>query len=53
MNNRLEEAEEQISDLEDKIMENNEAEQKKEELCNMRTDLGNSVTPSPVITFIL
>ncbi|KAF0879674.1 LORF1 protein, partial [Crocuta crocuta] len=30
MNSRLEEAEEQISDLGDKIMENNEAEQKRE-----------------------
>lgn len=28
MNSRLEEAEEQISDVEDKIMENNDAEQK-------------------------
>lgn len=30
MNSKLEEAEEQISGLEDKIMENNEAKQKKE-----------------------
>lgn len=31
MNSSLEEAEEKISDLEDKIIENNEIEQKKEE----------------------
>ena len=30
INSKLEEAEEQISDLEDRIMENNEAEQKRE-----------------------
>ena len=44
MTSRMEEAEEQISDKENRIMENNEAEQKeKEELCNVRIDLGNSV----------
>ena len=32
MNSRLEEAEEIISDIEDKIMKNNEAEQKRERL---------------------
>ena len=42
MNTRLEEAEEQKSDTEDRLMENNEAEQKTEELWNMRIDLGNS-----------
>ena len=34
MNSKLEEAEEQINDLEDKVMENNEAEEDKEELSN-------------------
>jgi len=52
MNSRIEEAEEQISDLEDRVMENNQAEQKKE-LCKTRIDLGNSVIPSNVITFVL
>jgi len=52
MNSRMEESEEQISDLEDKVMENNEAEQKKE-LCKMRIDLRNLVTPSDIIAFIL
>lgn len=33
MHNRLEEAEEWISHLEDKIMENHEAEQKREKRC--------------------
>lgn len=51
MNSRLEEAEKQINDLEDKVMESNDAE-RKEKLCKKRTDLGNSVTPSNVVTFI-
>ena len=46
------EREEYISDLEHKIMENNEAEQKKE-LCNKRIDLGNTVIPSYIIIFVL
>ena len=42
----MEEAEKQISDIEDKITENNEAENKKEEKYWItNTDLGNSVTP--------
>ena len=41
MNSKLEKAEEWISDLEDNIMENIEAESKIE-LWNMRIDLGNS-----------
>ena len=52
VNSRLVEAEEWISNLEDKIMENNEAEQKREILRNT-IDVGNSVTPSNVITFLL
>ena len=43
MNSRLEEAEEWISNLEDKVMKSSEAEQKRE-LCNTRIDRGNSVT---------
>lgn len=39
-NSRLEEAEEQINVLEDRVMESNEAEQNK----------GNSVVPSNVVT---
>ena len=54
MNSRLEEAEERINDLRDRVMESNQSEQKREKkLCNMRTDLGNSVTPSNIITFVL
>ena len=52
MNSKLEEAEEQINDLEDKVMINNEGEEDKEELSNARIDLRNSVTPSNVKTFI-
>ena len=48
----MKEVEEWISDIEDKIMENDEAEQRRE-LWNMRLDLGNSVTPSNIITFVL
>ena len=55
MNSRLEEAEERISDLEDRVMETNEAEQtgEKKELHKTRRDLGNSVIPSNVKTFVL
>ena len=41
MNSGLEEAEEQINDIEDKVMKS-----------NMRIDFGNSVTPSNIVTFI-
>ena len=52
--NQLEEAEEQIGDPENKIMENNEAEQKRERRIMQHEDrLGNSVTPPNIITFIL
>ena len=51
---QIEGAEEQIYDLEDKIMENNKAgKREKEELYNTRRDLVNSVTSSNVIIFIL
>ena len=52
MNSNLEEAEEQINDLEDRVMESSEAEEDKEELSNARIDLRHSVTPSNVKTFI-
>jgi len=54
MNTRLEESEEQINDPEDKVIENNEAEQReKEELCKTKIDLGDTVTSSNIITFVL
>ena len=50
---RVEEAEEQISHIEDRIRENNEAEQKRERRQRiMGIDLGNSVIPSNVLTFV-
>ena len=50
----MEGAEEQISDREDRVMENNQAEQKRsKELHMTRIDLGNAVTPSILTTFIL
>ena len=52
MNSKLEEAEEQINDLEDKVMESSEAEEDKDELSNARIDLRHSVTLSNVKTFI-
>ena len=52
MHSKLEEAEEQINDLEDKVMESSEAEEDKEELSNARIDLRHSVSPSNVKTFI-
>ena len=47
MNSRMEEAEEQISDIEDKIIENNEAKKKRERKilyhrCRLR-ELNNSI----------
>ena len=49
----MEEAEEQISDIEDGNMENNEAEQNREEkFWIMRVGLENSVTPSNIIAFL-
>ena len=54
MNSRMEEAEEQINDLENTVLESNQAEQKKKKgLCKTRTDLGNLVTLSNIKTFIL
>ena len=51
MNSRMKEAEEQISDIGDRVMESNQAEQEREKLHKTRT--GNSVTLSNVITFVL
>lgn len=34
-------------------MESNQSEQMKEKICKVRTDLGNAVTLSKVITFAL
>ena len=48
----MEEAEEWISNTEDKIIGNNEAEQKRERKMIMRGNLGNSVTPSNAIIFV-
>ena len=53
MNSRVEEAEEQISDLEDKVMESYQAEQKRiKRIMQNGIDLGNPVTPSNIVTFI-
>ena len=55
MNGMMEEAEEQISDLEDRVRESNPDEQnkRKKELHKMRIDLENSVSPSNIITYRL
>jgi len=54
MNSRLEEAEEWISDLEDRLVGSNQAEQVREKkIMENENDVGNSVTPSSVITFSL
>ena len=53
VNSRLVEAEKQVSDLEGRIMESNQAEQVREKICKMRIDSRNLVTPSSVITFTL
>ena len=54
MNSSMDEAEEQIDDLEDRVMESSQAEQKREKkVYKMRIDLENSVTLSNIIIFIL
>ena len=54
INSRLEEAEEQISNLEYRVMESNQPEWRRgKKLCKRRTDLENSVTPSSVMIFTL
>lgn len=51
INSRLEEVEEQITNLEDRVMETNQAEQARKKVCKMRVDLWNTVTMSNIITF--
>ena len=48
MNSSLEEVEEWINDPEDRVMEGNQTREKKKEICKMRIDLDNSVTPSSI-----
>lgn len=50
--NRIPEAEEHISDIEDRVMESNEAEQMRDKY-HIIIDLDNSVIPSCIIPFIL
>ena len=50
MNFRLEEAEEWISDIGDKLWKIMKLNPKQKELQNTRIDLGNSVSPSNIIT---
>ena len=52
MTMRMDEAEEWISDTEDKIMENNEAEKESERYGITRVHLGNSATLQSIITFV-
>jgi len=54
LNSRLQETEKQISDLEDRVMESNQAKQVREKkICKLRTVLRNSVIPSSIITFFI
>ena len=46
---RMEKAEDQIDDIEDKIMENNKAEKKRERKLLDNIDLGNSAIPQSAI----
>ena len=53
MTTRMEEEDEQVNDIEDRIMENSDTQQKwKEKFWIMRVELGKSVTVSNVITFV-
>ena len=49
----MEEAEERICYIEDKIFGNNEAKQKRKIMKHGINDLRNSVTPSNIIIFVL
>lgn len=51
MNTRMEESEERISDLKDRIIGKNEAEQKGEGKI-LKSRVGKSVTPSNIITLV-
>ena len=52
INSGLEEEEEWFSDLADRVVESKQAEQVRgKKLCKIRINLGNSMTPSRVITF--
>lgn len=54
MNSIVEEEEALINDLEDIVMKSNQAEQKGEKrIMQRRIDLGKSVTPSNITTFLL
>ena len=53
INSRLEDAEEQISDLEDRVMESNQAEQQKGKGIKKENQLRNLATSSSVLTLIL
>ena len=49
----MEEAEEWINDIEDRIMENNEADQKRvRKISDQKVELGNSMIPWNIITFL-
>ena len=53
MKSRMEEAQEQINDLEDRVMESNQDDKRKKRIMQNKNRYGNSVTPSNIITFIL
>ena len=54
MNSRVKQVKEQISDLQNRVMGNNQVEQKRpKRIMKMRIDLGNSVTQTNIILFIL
>lgn len=45
INSKLQEGEETIRDLKDRVMESNQNEQVRNKYCIRRTDMENSVTP--------
>ena len=49
----LQEAEEFISNLEDRVMGSNQAEQMRDKYFMVTIDIENTVTPSSVITILL
>ena len=49
--NKLQEAEEWICNLEDRVVQSNQAEENRGKKLKMRLHEGNSVTPSTIATF--
>ena len=53
INSRLDETKEWTNDLEDRVMKSKQTESLRKGICKMRTDVGNSMTPTSAVIFTL